>query len=135
MIAMLMLLGACAPKTSELPAPEVLPGINTTAPEAITAVESKPVQESEVLLTDGSLTLTIFAPADNASVTTSPVEVRGTTNTETVMTVNGLLYLLTANQEFTSPVDLEEGYNTVELVASDYEGNQVELILTVIYES
>ena len=134
-VIMILFLQACAPNSSEPLVTEVIPDVNITTPEPISVAEEQPVQEGEILLTDGSLILTVFSPADNAIVTTSPVEVRGTTNSETVMTINGLLFLLTANQEFSYPVDLAEGYNTVELVASDYEGNQVELILTVIYES
>ncbi|MGA9398324.1 MAG: hypothetical protein WBV22_08705 [Anaerolineaceae bacterium] len=133
-ITLVLFLGACTPKTAVTPVVETLSDVSLVTAEPISAVEEQPVLESEVLVTDGNLILTIFSPADNAIVTASPVEVCGTTNTETVMTINGLLFLLTANQEFSYPVDLEEGYNTIELVASDYEGNQVEMILTVIYE-
>ena len=138
--ALVFFLCDCTAKPTEMPASEVLPGVTITTPEVVNiplvsnSEASQPVQEEGILLTEGNLTVTIFAPSDSLVVLTSPIEVRGTTNTETVMTINGLLVLLDADQEFAFQVDLEEGYNTIEVVASDYEGNQVELILTVIYE-
>jgi hypothetical protein len=130
----ILFLQACTPKTYEIPATEPPPGVSNETPEVISPAALQPTQENTIQLTDGSLTLTIFSPVDGSSVTSSPVEVHGTTNTETVMTINGWLYLLTADQEFSCLVDLVDGYNSIEVVASDYEGNQVEKILTVIYE-
>lgn len=130
----ILLLQACTPKTYEIPATKPPIDVNNKTPEVINPAALQPTQENAILLTDGSLTLTIFSPVDGSSITSSPVEVRGTTNTETVMTINGWLYLLTADQEFSCLVDLEDGFNSIEVVASDYEGNQVEKILTIIYE-
>ncbi len=131
----ILLLGACSPKTVDSPASEVPPSVEIASSEQVVTGESQTVQDGGIQLTQGNLSLTIFSPVDNSIVTTSQVEVSGTTNTETVLTINGLLCLLPANREFSFPVDLTEGYNMVELVASDYDGNQVELVLTVIYES
>ncbi len=139
-LILVLFLCACTAKPTELPAVETQPNGTITNPEVIniplvsSIEESQPVQATEIHLTEGNLTVIIFSPSDNSVVTTSQVELQGTTNTETVMTINGLLVLLKAGQEFSFPIELEEGFNTIEVVASDYEGNQVEKILTVIYE-
>lgn len=89
---------------------------------------------SKLILQSGDLVLTVLSPADGEIVTSSPVEVVIVSNVETVFTINGDLFLLAAGNESTFLVSLVAGFNSIELVASDYQGNQVESVLSVIFE-
>ncbi len=89
---------------------------------------------SKLILQSGNLVLTVLSPTEGQIVNTSPVEVVIVSNVETVFTINGDLFLLTAGNESVFLVSLVAGFNSIELVASDYEGNQVETVLSVIFE-
>jgi hypothetical protein len=89
---------------------------------------------SKLILQSGDLVLTVLSPTEGEIVAYSPVEVVIVSNVETVFTINGDLFLLAAGNESTFLVSLVEGFNSIELVASDYQGNQVETVLSVIYE-
>ncbi len=89
---------------------------------------------SKLILQSGDLVLTVLSPTEGEIVTYSPVEVVIVSSVETVFTINGDLFLLAAGNESVFLVSLVVGFNSIELVASDYEGNQVETVLSVIFE-
>lgn len=109
-------------------------------PQVVITQKEKPVSAdvspvpSKLILQSGDLVLTVLAPQDGEIVTTSPVEVIIVTNVDAVFTINEGLSLLAAGYESTFLVSLVAGFNSIELVASDYQGDQVETILSVIYE-
>ena len=71
---------------------------------------------------------------ENESIVTSPeLSVTGTADAAAVVSVNGTLVDLDAEGHFSALLTLEEGPNCIEVVASDYEGNEASEILTVIY--
>jgi hypothetical protein len=86
-----------------------------------------------IKISNGSFSLTIISPADQAIVTESPVELRGEVSAEAVLTVNDEIYVLEAGS-FSEPVTLEEGLNAIQITASDMDGNMVELVLTITYQ-
>ena len=47
--------------------------------------------------------------------------------------MNGVLVEVDADGNFSTAVALDEGPNSIEVIASDYEGNEASKILTVIY--
>ena len=77
--------------------------------------------------------LTITEPADNSIINTDKVEVRGRTIPRAVVSVNGELVEVEQEGNFTTMVVLEEGPNTIEVIASDLEGNEESRILVIIY--
>jgi Glucodextranase, domain B len=83
----------------------------------------------------GDFSLMIYSPADGDVVNQPQVELRGQTTVETVLSVNNEIHILPAQQDFVIPVPLEEGPNVIEIVASDYAGNEIDIILTVTYQS
>ncbi|MBN2677075.1 MAG: hypothetical protein JXR32_03305 [Anaerolineaceae bacterium] len=131
----LFFLSACSGPAPDSEPAVPLPVVNlATEPPAVMPPTTTPLENGGLTLQSGGLTFTILSPADGATVTASPVELVVDSNVETVFTINGSLYVLAAGVESTFLVSLAEGYNDIELIASDYEGSQVEAILTVIYE-
>jgi len=90
---------------------------------------STPVEE-----VSGSLWVRILAPADNAVVATQVVEVRGEAPEDTVLSINDEILIVSSDQLFSLYVTLEEGLNVIEIVASDYDGNEISHILTITYQ-
>lgn len=99
---------------------------NTTIP--VTIVTPLPLR-----VTNGTLTLVIYSPADQTVVTESQVDVIGSVSTDVVLTLNGERHILPPG-DFTLTVDLEPGENVLQLNVSSLLGNEVELILTVTYQ-
>ena len=82
----------------------------------------------------GSLTVTVLEPADGASVHSDTVVVKGEAPPETVVTVNDDILIVESDGRFESEQLLGEGPNVIEVVASDLEGNEVIIEITVTYQ-
>lgn len=81
------------------------------------------------------LSLAITEPADEAVVDVSRITVSGKTLADAVVSVNGAIADVDYQGIFTSEVNLEAGPNIIEVVTSDFYGNEKSAILTVIYAS
>jgi len=77
------------------------------------------------------LTLTVTQPADNSIISADEVEVRGHTSPGAVVSVNDEVTTADAQGIFATTLTLEEGPNIIEVVASDSEGNEARINLTV----
>ena len=80
-----------------------------------------------------TLALEVTEPEDESVVSTSVVTVKGVTTADAVVSVNGTLVDVDEDGKFSTVVSLEEGPNTIEVVASDSEDNEASKLLTVIY--
>ncbi len=120
---LLLLLAACSFATQ--PASGGAPdGANPSAPTQVTT----PIKRS-----NGAFALTIFSPPDQAVVSEPKVDLRGEVSKDAVLTVNDDTYVLKPGS-FVETVQLEEGLNAVQIVASDMDGNEIDLILTITYQ-
>ena len=79
------------------------------------------------------LRLAVTSPQDESIVNTFETVVTGMTAPDAVVSVNGMLVDVDADGEFSTMVSLEEGPNSIEVIASDYESHEASQILTVIY--
>jgi len=79
------------------------------------------------------LVFNLIYPVDNAVVTQPQIDLFGNVSREAVMTVNNNVYVLSPG-DFSIPMTLDEGPNALEIVASDTDGNEIDLILTVTYQ-
>jgi hypothetical protein len=113
-IPILFLLAGCISQ----PASQVNPSAQTAVP---------------VKLTNGPFVLTIFSPADQAVVSTPEVDLHGQVSDDAVLTVNADTFVLKRG-EFTQSIPLEEGLNSIQIVASDMDGNEIDLVLTITYQ-
>jgi hypothetical protein len=79
----------------------------------------------------GTLPLTVTSPIDSATVSTSTVTVQGQTTPGATVTVNGISDVADANGNFSIDVNLDNGPNAIDVIATDDSGNQGEVLLMV----
>ena len=77
--------------------------------------------------------LEVSTPQNESVVTSPEILVSGNTTADSVVSVNGVLVDIDAEGEFSTPFTLEEGPNYIEVIASNYEGEESSESLTVIY--
>ncbi len=77
--------------------------------------------------------LVVTAPVDETVTTASPISVKGSAPIDAIVSVNGKVVALQNDGSFAVTVDLLEGPNLVEVTASDYQGNTVSKVITVMY--
>jgi Glucodextranase, domain B len=78
--------------------------------------------------------LKVTTPPDESTVNAASIAVAGQTIIGAVVSVNGNLVDVDASGKFQTTVQLDEGPNIIEVVASDVNGNELSAILRVIYE-
>lgn len=99
------------------------------------------VSTSEIILTVDTVapSLTISQPEDNAKVNKTPVTVSGYTNDLTSspvsVTVNGNSVTVDSNGYFSTTVSLENGDNTIVIIATDSAGKSTTITRTVNFNN
>lgn len=111
----------------------------TSAPastETQPAAAESPVQPSPASTeyTSGTLWLRLSSPQDGDVVSQPVINVTGQAPAETVISLNDDIFVVPAGENFTIPVTLDEGPNVLELVASNIDGDEIDLVLTVVFE-
>lgn len=126
----LFVIASCTSSKATLPA---------ASPNSDSAVESQQLSTHSIGTNASaspeskSFVFNLTSPQDGTEVTTPTIDLIGTVTKDTVLTVNDDIYLLKAGQ-FKQTVSLEVGTNVLEIAASDYDGNEVDLVLTILYE-
>ena len=116
-----------------------LPSTNAIAQTAVTGNGSTPSpgQVPQVSATEppvaGGLSLVILDPPDGTVVNTKTITIRGKTSPDAVVTVDDDLVGVDASGGFSKPVVLEPGPNVFTVIASDEDGNQQTIELTIGY--
>ena len=77
--------------------------------------------------------LDVTAPEDESVLDSATVEVMGATNPDNVVSVGGEVVEVDEDGNFTVVVTLEEGPNVIEVIASNFDGEEVDTLITVIY--
>jgi len=80
-----------------------------------------------------TVSLTVTEPLDETTVYVADLVVKGQTEPDAVVSVNEAVVDVDAEGKFSTTVTLEEGPNLIEVLASDCEGNEGSVTLTVIY--
>jgi Glucodextranase, domain B len=139
---LILSLTACSPTPTVVPS---APTTNSNSPNTV-AVTSLPqevipttdIQPTATLIStpesSGTLSLQILSPQDEAVVTTSQVDVIGSAPAGAVVSINDEILLVGADGQFKTTISLDEGPNLIEIIASDDNGNETSLLLTVTYE-
>lgn len=78
--------------------------------------------------------VTIHEPEDDAVVQDSLILIKGEANPGTVLSINDEIVLVDTTRKFIVPIQLEEGLNILEIIASDEQGNQESQYLSITYE-
>jgi hypothetical protein len=113
---------ACSGGTETTPTPTATA---TPAPTPTPTATPRPTQQP--------LFLNVTTPEDESIVATSEVEVAGTTLPTAIVSVNGTLVTVEVDGAFSTTVTLEEGPNTIEVVASTVKGEELDRVLMVMY--
>ena len=139
----LLLVASCSPTPTLAPASPIpslnVQNTNSASPvsqsdTATVSSESTPTLTVAVEPT-GSLSLQVLSPQDEAIVNTPHVDVSGSAPAGAVVSVNEEILIVGSDGQFKTTVTLEEGPNLIEVIASDINGNESSLFLTVTYES
>ena len=77
--------------------------------------------------------LTITEPADGFVASISRIEIKGRTRPDAVVSVNDAGTIADSAGDFSITINLQEGTNIIEAVASDVEGNESRVTLTLGY--
>ena len=96
-------------------------------------VDTAPISGSETGGTAVAFFLEIAAPKDESVVRESTLTVQGQTAPDAVVSVNGLPVEVDASGNFSVTVALDPGPNPIEVIASDFSGNQQSRVISVIY--
>lgn len=78
--------------------------------------------------------LKVTSPQDESVVNVASIAIEGQAGASSVVSVNGDLVDVDGSGKFRTTVELEEGPNIIEIVASDTTGKEASTILTVIYQ-
>ena len=106
----------------------------TTAPALKPTATSSPEPTAEPVDADSEFTLELLEPDDLEVITEeSRIEVVGSTRVDAVITINDTVVEPDGDGLFSLGVDLEEGPNLIEIIASVASGEQLDLVLVVIY--
>ncbi len=81
----------------------------------------------------GPLSVLITSPADGAEITGGAVELKGEADPETVISVDDQIVVAGQDRKFSIPLNLSAGLNIIEITASDLDGNQGTVYLTLTY--
>jgi hypothetical protein len=118
-----------APTASPLPAQPTLP------PPTITVFEPPPTLAIETTPTPASdFPLVVETPLDGETLRASPWLVIGRTQPGALVSVNDVIGFANDEGRFALEIVLQEGVNVLEILASNAAGEQVFLILTVVYQ-
>jgi bacillopeptidase F len=79
-----------------------------------------------------ALPLIVTEPLNGSVVTSNKMVVRGTTNSDAVLSINGQIVAVDAAGGFSEPVILQEGPNLIEVIANDFDGNSTTMMTTVM---
>lgn len=126
--------GASLPRSTQTAQPSGTAGTASLKASSTPSAAQTRAPTITVKTTPPTLTLQVTEPADESIVRTSPITVTGKTSVEAVVSVNDNLVDIDAQGVFRGAVRLTEGPNTIEVVVSDFRGNQVGAVLLVIYE-
>jgi len=81
----------------------------------------------------GPLTARIFS-SQETTINQRKFDLEGWTNRASVISVNDIIITASAEDPFSVELSLEAGSNLIEVVVSDYEGNEVRFELVVFVE-
>jgi len=131
MVLLSVFLLGCAKSPAPALPPVLVPA--APAPTSKAAPAPAPVPSQPPATAGTELKLMVTEPPDNSIVSTSEIEIKGTTGPGAVISANNEFDTADNQGNFAIRVALDEGPNIIEIVASDASGNEASLTLTVSY--
>jgi hypothetical protein len=122
----MMLLCACAVGKTALSSNDQSTVTNTQA----AAITEGTIYTSD----DGSLWVRILSPQDGDSFDDPAITVSGQAPLDTVLSIGDAILYTDTSTDFSHTLQLQEGANLIEIVASNSAGSELDIILTVYFE-
>lgn len=133
LVLAILLLGGCKREATPTPSTTPTPPTASPSPVAPPLPVATPTPAPQPP-TPEALPLSILEPQDEAVVREGLLRLAGRTAPDAVVSVNGrILRAIDEEGNFTTTLTLSEGPNLIEVIATDYQGNQVVRVLTIIY--
>lgn len=129
-IALFALAGAYVYRQAKIPAPLPFYGTSLGAMGAQNLVITPTPTQAPPL---NQIGLSVTSPVNNAVVTNPKVTVSGHTVPGADVGINDMDIKADTNGNFSTTITLDEGENTIDVIASDADGNASEQMLTVTY--
>lgn len=132
LLALALIFAACTKAAAPVSAPAptaTLAAVSAPAASATPIGVSSPAPKEA----PEGFFLEIITPKDESVVQESSVQVRGRTVPDAVVSVNGQPVEVDASGIFTATVALEIGPNPIEVIASDFRGNQHSMVISLVY--
>jgi len=140
LLVLALVFGAIGCKKAATPSPSPSPTLTltptpipTSSPSPTPTLTPTPTPTP----TTGALFLSVTQPQDQSVVNTASITISGRTIHGAVVSVslNDSIYIPSVdnNGYFTISVPLDEGPNLIEVIASDYYGNQKSVNISIIY--
>jgi len=141
LVILVIILAGCSKTASQTsPSTQAIPSITTSesqsSPSPSLTITQLPVSTPSSTSTGQStlqtgLPLQVTEPADAANLTTDMITVKGQTQPGATINVNDQVDTADENGNFSVPVNLQDGPNVIDVIASDDNGNQGEVLLMV----
>jgi len=141
-LILILTVTACSPTPTVVPLSPTFPADNpavipaTAAPQASlpTATIQLPLGITDTPPASQTLWLQILSPQEEAVINTPQVDVIGSAPVGAVVSINDEILVVGDDQQFQTTVSLDEGPNLIEIIASDEDGNEMPVLLTITYE-
>ena len=131
-LLLILSIGACG-ESSPAETPTVAPEATQTPSPVTLTPEAEPPTASDMPEPEAMLPLVILEPQDEAVVDTSRITVSGSTRSDAVVSINGTITHVDSQGDFSGEVNLDIGPNLIEVIASDFYGNEESVVLAVVY--
>lgn len=132
LLALALIFAACTGAATPASAPS-----NTATPAVAHAPAASPtpigIATAAPKEAPATFFLEVVTPKDEVVVQESSVQVRGRTVPDAVVSVDGQPVEVDSSGNFSATVTLENGPNSIEVIASDFRGNQQSIVLSLIY--
>jgi hypothetical protein len=101
---------------------------------ALQGSQLNPEGTHAVVKTPSAPVLVILNPTDNSVVNTEEVTIVGQADAGSVVSANDEMAIAKQDRSFSVKIKLDEGLNVIEISASDPQGNQTTVYLTITYD-
>ncbi len=136
-LSIVIALVATAACSSPAPTPTSAIGAGASPTSTATAI---PTNGGDATLTTTAASgiqqgffLNVLQPQQDSTVSTAQVTVSGQATPDAVVTVNGQTVDVAADGSFSTTMTLSQGTNSIEVVASDFVGDQQSVEVPIIY--
>ncbi len=118
--------------TAAIPVPTAEQPTSTAAGPIATPLLSPESTPAATPIASLGLFLKVIGTDSESIVQGNTVIIEGVTNPDAILSINGIIASIDEDGDFEMTVSLDPGTNLIEVIASDFEGNQETAILAIV---